>query len=116
MNIYWSFYLSINRYFIRKTYFDNSSFPRKLYKHIKTTNQGDNIYKKYCYINGCWNCKGKITVPYGSTIWKYTCNKLNPVTRCEVDHYDSKGNPVCFKYEFITYNLHNLFYFYITLY
>lgn len=85
---------------IRKTYFDNSSFPRKLYKHIKTNGHGDNIYKKYCYINGCWNCKGKITIPYGTSIWKYTCNKLNPVTRCEVDHFDG-SDPVCFKYEFI---------------
>lgn len=82
-----------------QTYHNN--FPREKYVLVKKLENGNKIFKRFCFITGAWRCSGNLTVPKNMTIGQYLERKIRFVKRCEINYFDQEGNPIYFNYKFI---------------
>ena len=58
------------------------------------------IFRKYCFINGNWNCHGNLLVPKNTTLPKYLDSKVKHVKKCDLDYYN-QAQPIYFNYKYI---------------
>ena len=69
------------------------------YKYIGLKGKYKN-FKKFCFINGNWNCVGNLLIPKNTTLPNYLDTKNNYVKKCELDYYN-QAQPIYYNYKYI---------------
>ena len=70
-------------------------------KYVQTGKQGNSkVYKKFCFINGDWNCTGKVIIPDNMKLPAYVQSKQNLVKTNILNGYKNK-KPVNLQYKVI---------------